>query len=364
MAFETWPDLPVAIKNGIAARAGDTAYVGLGSAGTDFYALDLANPGRGWVQCATFTGPPTNGAAAAVSDKRILVFSGNGKANADDSSPVIFDTVYAYDTDADRWSKLDTQTPVGLSGAKAVTLNDGRILIIGGYNKWLFDRYAADVNAIDKGKDPESFKKLVDSYMGMQPKDYRWNDKILIYDPAGNSWHMLADNPFLPNCDPAVVARGEDRFMLVSGEIKPGLRTPEVKSLQFKDQEASWLRLADLPSVSGSEPQEGVAGAFAAAAGDDVLVAGGTNFKGAQANAKAGKWFAHDGLKKCWRDEVYAFDVNGWRQVGKLPRGIAYGASFSVPDGLLIAGGEDGDGEPRAEVFLLRWDGEKISIEK
>ena len=36
MAGEAWPDLPVGIKNGISARVGDTAYVGLGSAGTDF----------------------------------------------------------------------------------------------------------------------------------------------------------------------------------------------------------------------------------------------------------------------------------------------------------------------------------------
>ncbi|MBB3975236.1 N-acetylneuraminate epimerase [Rhizobium azooxidifex] len=363
MAAETWPDLPVAVKNGIAARVGDMAYVGLGSAGTDFYALDLADPAKGWVKRAAFTGPATNGAAVAISGKTILAFSGNGKADAAANSPIIFDTVYAYDTEADTWSKLDTQTPAGLSGAKAVTLGDGRIAIVGGYNKELFDKYLAEVSAIDKDKDPQGFKTLVDGYMGMQPKDYRWNDKVLVYDPAGNSWGTLGDNPFLPNCDPAVVAEGEDRFMVISGEIKPGLRTPEVKLVQVEGEEASWQKLADLPAISGSEPQEGVAGAYAGVAGSDVLVAGGANFKGAQANAAAGKWFAHDGLTKGWRDEVYAFDGNGWRQVGKLPRGLAYGASFAVPGGVLVVGGEDGEGKPRTEVFLLRWDGQTLAVE-
>ncbi len=32
MASEHWPDLPVGIKNGAAARIGNMAYVGLGSA--------------------------------------------------------------------------------------------------------------------------------------------------------------------------------------------------------------------------------------------------------------------------------------------------------------------------------------------
>ena len=363
MAAETWPDLPVAIKNGIAARVGDMAYVGLGSAGTDFYALDLADPARSWLKRAPLTGPATNGAAVAAAGKTIYVFSGNGKVDADAELPIIFDTVYAYDTESDTWTKLDTQTPVGLSGARAVTLSDGRIAIVGGYNKELFDNYVADLGAIDKDKDPEGYRKLVDSYMGMQPRDYRWNDQVLVYDPAGNSWGTLGDNPFLPNCDPSVVATGADRFLVISGEIKPGLRTLEVKELRIEGQATSWRKLADLPPISETEPQEGVAGAFAGLVGGDVIVAGGANFRGSQANAAAGKWFAHDGLKKGWRDEVYAFDGNGWKQVGKLPHGLAYGASFSVPDGVLVVGGEDGQGNPRKEVLLLKWDGQNLSIE-
>ncbi|WP_269933065.1 N-acetylneuraminate epimerase [Aminobacter sp. HY435] len=363
MAADAWPDLPVGIKSGVAARVGDTAYVGLGSAGTDFYSLDLANPAAGWVKRAAFAGPATNGAAAAVSGGKIFVFSGNGKASADAKSPIIFDTVFAYDTASDSWSKVDTATPVGLSGAKALPLKDGRIAIVGGYNKELFDKYLADVAATDKEKNPEGFKKLVNGYMGMEPKEYRWNTKVLSYDPSANSWGTLGDNPFLPNCDSAVVARGDDAFMVISGEVKPGLRTPEVKQVKVDAQADDWHKLADLPKPSANERQEGVAGAFAGEAGGAVLVAGGANFVGAQANAEAGKWFAHDGLKKGWRDEVYAFDGKGWKEAGKLPHGLAYGASFSTAEGLVIVGGEDGEGKPRSEVFLLKWDGKAVSVD-
>ncbi|APY15966.1 YjhT family mutarotase [Brucella sp. 10RB9214] len=363
MASEHWPDLPVGIKNGAAARIGNMAYVGLGSAGTDFYALDLNNPSKGWVKRANFIGPATNGAAMAAAGGKIFAFSGNGKATPDAKSAIIFDTAYVYDPGSDGWSKLDTQTPVGLSGAKAVGLADGRIAIFGGYNKELFDKYLADVGAIDKDKEPEAYRKLVVSYMGMKPEAYRWNDEVLVYNPAGNNWGSLGANPFLPNCDPAMAAMGEGDFLLVSGEIKPGLRTPEAKLVKIRDGAAHWQKVSDLPPLSGSEPQEGVAGAYAGKAGDDVLVAGGANFKGAQANAAAGKWFAHDGLAKSWRDDVYAFDGKGWKVAGKLPRGLAYGAAFDAPGGLLIVGGEDGDGKARKEVFLLKWDGKALSVE-
>ncbi|MUJ65552.1 N-acetylneuraminate epimerase [Brucella abortus] len=363
MASEHWPDLPVGIKNGAAARIGNMAYVGLGSAGTDFYALDLNNPSKGWVKRANFIGPATNGAAMAAAGGKIFAFSGNGKATPDAKSPIIFDTAYVYDPGSDGWSKLDTQTPVGLSGANAVGLADGRIAIFGGYNKELFDKYLADVGAIDKDKEPEAYRNLVDSYMGMKPEAYRWNDEVLVYDPAGNNWGSLGANPFLPNCDPAMATMGEGDFLLVSGEIKPGLRTPEAKLVKIRDGAAHWQKVSDLPPLSGSEPQEGVAGAYAGKAGDDVLVAGGANFKGAQANAAAGKWFAHDGLAKSWRDDVYAFDGKDWKVAGKLPRGLAYGAAFDAPGGLLVVGGEDRDGKARKEVFLLKWDGKALSVE-
>jgi N-acetylneuraminate epimerase len=92
-----WPDLPVGLKNGISAHIGDTIYVGLGSAGTAFYSLDLKDRAKGWVKRSAFPGPATNGAAVATSSAQIFVFSGNGKPTPDAKSPIIFYTVYRYD---------------------------------------------------------------------------------------------------------------------------------------------------------------------------------------------------------------------------------------------------------------------------
>ena len=362
MADGRWPDLPVGVKSGIAARVGDTAYVGLGSAGTDFFSLDLADPSEGWVRRAAFDGPATSGAAAAASGSRIYVFSGNGKPTPDAASPIIFDTVHVYDTEADTWSTVDTTTPAGLSGAKALALSDGRIAIIGGYNKAQFDTYLADVAATDKEKDPEGFKALVEAYMGREPEAYAWNDAVLAYDPAANSWSTLGENPYLPNCDPAVVGQGDDAFLVIGGEIKPGLRTPQVKTVAVEGEAATWQELAEMPAPEGEAVQEGLAGAYAAAADGAVLVAGGANFPGARANSEAGRWFAHDGLKKTWRSEVYALTDAGWQQAGAMPHGLGYGASFAVPEGLLVVGGEDSEGTPRAEVFALTWDGEAVTV--
>ncbi|MBM1173647.1 N-acetylneuraminate epimerase [Microvirga arabica] len=363
-AEPAWPDLPVGVKNGVSARVGDTIYVGLGSAGTAFYSLDLKEREKGWVTRSPFPGPATNGAAVATSNGQIFVFSGNGKPALDAKSPIIFNTIYSYDPASDSWQSLDTTTPVGLSGAKAISLPDGRIAVVGGYNKELFDKYLSDVSAIDKEKFPADFAKLVTSYMSMEPKDYRWNGKILAFDPAAKHWRELGESPFLPNCDAAVVSIDQNTFFIISGEIKPGLRTPNVKSITFVGGRVEWRQLADLPKPAGDVLQEGVAGAYAGSVGDTVLVAGGANFKGARARAEAGHWFAHEGLSKAWRTHVYSLKDGNWMQVGELPAGLAYGASFSMPKGILIVGGEDNAGNARRDVFLLKWDGRSVSVEE
>jgi N-acetylneuraminate epimerase len=359
---EEWPDLPVGIKQGVSARIGDTLFVGLGTAGQALYALDLKNLTAGWTERAAFIGTPTNGAASVAAGGKLYIFGGNGKARADAVSPIIYDTAYAYDPATDAWTKLDTVTPAGLSGARAMAISDGRIAIAGGYNKALFDKYLNEVNTTDSKTQPEKYAAIVQAYMGQPPEFYQWNDTLLTYDPASNTWGDLGENPFQPNCDVAFVDMGGDQFLLINGEIKPGLRTDEVKSVTISSAGAEWKELARLPAPASATVQEGVAGGFAGQVGGTVLVAGGANFPGARANSEAAKWYAHEGLTKTWRDEIYALADGKWSQAGTLPEPLGYGASFSLPDGVLIVGGEDGKGTARTEVRLIKWDGSAVSF--
>lgn len=199
---EEWPDLPKGVKNGIGLRVDDRIFVGLGSAGTALYSLDLDDRAAGWQTLAPFDGPAPSQPAAAASDGAIYVFGGSGNATEDATSPIIFDSVSRYDPATDAWTSIDTTTPAGLLGAGAVTLDDGRIAVFGGYNKELFDTYLAEVSAIDEATDPDAWNAVVDAYMGMEPAEYRWNDLVLVYDPATNEWSDLGEDPSDPNTGP------------------------------------------------------------------------------------------------------------------------------------------------------------------
>ncbi|WP_347313469.1 N-acetylneuraminate epimerase [Defluviimonas sp. SAOS-178_SWC] len=350
---KAWPDLPVAIKNGFAARIDDTIYTGLGSAGLRSFKLDLRNRGAGWQDLAPFAGPAPSQPAAAASGGRIYVFSGSGKECRDVGSPIVFDTVHCYDPARDLWERIETATPAGLLGASAVTRRDGSIALFGGFNKALFDRYMSDIAAIDKDSEPDLWNSTQCAFMGMPPEAYRWNGRVLLFHPHSNEWSDLGRSPYLPNAGAALIELGEQRVALISGEVKPGLRTDMAKTVDLSGDTAVWQALPALPPGHGGSRQEGVAGAYSGRIGERLIVAGGAAFPGARDAADRGRWFAHEGLAKTWSRDVFAFAEGKWTFVGRLTEGLAYGASFSLPEGVLIVGGEDRKGNARSEVFLL-----------
>ena len=350
---QVWPDLPVAIKNGFAAHMGDALFTGLGSAGKRCFRLELGDIDAGWQEIAPFAGPAPSQPAAAVSGEKIYIFSGSGHEVPEAASPSIFDTVHCYDPASNKWETVPTRTPAGLLGASAVTRGDGAIALLGGFNKPLFDRYMSDISSIDKDSQPELWRDTQRAFMSMPPEAYQWNDRVLLYHPRGNDWSDIGRAPYLPNAGAAVIDLGNDTAAVIGGEVKPGLRTDMAKLVNLAGDGAVWQVLHPLPQSPEGIPHEGTAGAFCGKIGKRLILAGGTAFPGARAAAESGRWFAHEGLTKTWSRDVLALTDDGWQHIGHLPEGLAYGASFSLSEGLLIVGGEDEGGNARREVFLV-----------
>ncbi|MCY9802385.1 N-acetylneuraminate epimerase [Vibrio scophthalmi] len=357
-ANQTWPDLPNGVKNGVGAQIDSKIYVGLGSMGKQFYMLDLQQLDKGWQPQADFSGPARDGATASVINDDIYIFGGSGKADSKAASPIIFETVYRFDTDANTWSQVNTKAPVGLLGAASYSPDNQQIVFFGGYNKGLFDQYLHDVITTDKKATPEQWQKIVDDFMGMKPVDYQWNRKVLSYNPSSNQWQDLGSSPYLPNCGAALVVEDQNA-LIISGEIKPGLRTAEVKSYQFGESQP-WISEHPLPTPESQLQQEGVAGAFAGTSNGVVLVAGGANFHGAKLAFDKGNMFAHNGLAKAFNAETYVFNQGAWKQDKNLTEPLAYGLSFTVNDGVLLVGGEKPDSSASTKVTKLTWNGQHV----
>ncbi|WP_423736327.1 sodium:solute symporter family transporter [Chitinophaga caseinilytica] len=110
-----------------------------------------------------------------------------------------------------------------------------------------------------------------------------------------------------------------------------------------------WDVAAKLPELPDGAPQPGVAGAFTGVHNNVLLLAGGANFPDAKPWA---------GGTKTYRNEVYVLRGD---TVSTFPlgRSVAYGASATVPAGVVCIGGENAGG-PLAQAFLLQWQGRVV----
>lgn len=104
------------------------------------------------------------------------------------------------------------------------------------------------------------------------------------------------------------------------------------------------MNIEQLPPIPDEAYAKGVSAPFCGFIGPVAIVAGGANFPD--------KPLLEGGAKRVYRD-VWAFDGEGWSRIGFLPDSVAYGATFPVPEGLVLAGGQV-NGQPSDKVYLLR----------
>lgn len=117
--------------------------------------------------------------------------------------------------------------------------------------------------------------------------------------------------------------------------------------MQENDYSLEWKRLADLPDA------EGFAGSYAGVSNGALIVTGGANFP------EKPLW---EGGPKRWTDRVYVMPKGhpGWRDATPLPKPLGYGATATLPEGMMIIGGSNAGGAV-ADCYMLTYDGNDVT---
>ncbi len=110
----------------------------------------------------------------------------------------------------------------------------------------------------------------------------------------------------------------------------------------------AWRKLPAYPLAPG------MAGMMAGSHHGVLIAAGGANFPDLP------PW--ENGKKKIY-DEIYVLlpGQTSWQAAGHLPAPRGYGATVSVPEGVLIAGGENSE-RVFQDTLLLQWDGRQVQV--
>ncbi len=149
----------------------------------------------------------------------LYVFSGG--------SSVAYTDGYKYNFTDNTWKKVASVEingkEISLLGANSVKLNDVEMLVVGGFDKKVWDDANHYLSTL-KGKELQAYRE---KYFGAAPNEYNWNKEALIYNALNNQWKSVGTLPFAAPCGEGLVRIG-DQVYSINGEIKPGVRTNKI----------------------------------------------------------------------------------------------------------------------------------------
>lgn len=205
------PALPKPIANACGAMIGATLYVAGGQEKPDstaalrsLFALDLDAADPRWRELQPIPGAGRIFATAAACGGALYVAGGAELRTGDDGKVQrrYLKDAYRYDHDKG-WTRI-ADLPAPLAAAASPAVSDGAgFLVLGG----------------DDG-----------SQVGVRPADHRgFRRTMLRYDPAADAWRDAGEfaGPRLPPVT-APLVKHDGAWVLISGEVLPGIRTPEV----------------------------------------------------------------------------------------------------------------------------------------
>lgn len=214
------PALPGTLDNMAAAAIGNTVYVAGGNyntvPSTRLFALDLDAPDPAWQELAPMPGNPRVQPVMAASGRKLYLWGGFAGKHLDHPATLELDGL-CYDPASGKWSALPAPVTtdgeeVSLGGGVAVTLPSGTIATIGGVNKDVF---------------LEALRNQAPDYLSHEPSWYRFNDRLLIFDPATSRWHDLGSQRGAARAGAAAAADSKGQIYITGGEVKPRIRTSE-----------------------------------------------------------------------------------------------------------------------------------------
>lgn len=151
----------------------------------------------------------------------------------------------------------------------------------------------------------------------------------------------------LPLCLATVVFGHAAGFPMLATSVSNSM-TSSVTSSGVSPLSSAWKQWSAYPSALG------VAGILAGVHDGVVIAAGGANFP------ELPPW---EGGKKKYHADIHVLmpGTNEWRSAGQLPQARGYAAVVSLPEGVLVIGGESAD-QVFDDTLWLRWEGERVRV--
>lgn len=214
------PSLPLAIDNASATSIGDTVYITGGNQQNSKQILLRLNlhSEDSWEELPSYPGPQRS-QPILVNDGKQLYLTGGFQAPSESNKESILSTdMLKFDPGKEEWT-YESSIPDEQDGEKRCltggtgTQTQNRLIFTGGVNYRIFK------NAIEGKADKD--------YMRHTPEWYKFNDDILLYNYTEKKWRICPDISGMARAG-GVILLHKNHLYMICGEIKPGVRTPNI----------------------------------------------------------------------------------------------------------------------------------------
>lgn len=238
-----YPILPEPLAYTSAVVVDDFVYVVGGknskNSTNSFYRLNLKNK-KNWEKLTDFPGLPRAVHSTAIQEtsttKKLFVIGGRNQKSGQKSQALTNYLTYDFknQTWQDEGDIIINGKPRVLMGASAETMGSMHIMIYGGSDEVLFDELETISSKIETEQNDSIANTLKFRRNNILNNHPGFSKEILGYNAITKKWFVY-DSLTTTIPVTALAFKYNDDFTIVSGEVSPGIRTPNVQMFKIAD---------------------------------------------------------------------------------------------------------------------------------
>lgn len=234
--IQALPSLPLPLTNISLTHIGNVVYAiggdGAIHSSSRFFRLDLESGASKWDNLPDLPAALANAVVLAQNDPgdmNIYVVGGRSKHPSGISE--LRSSLYIYEPGSQTWKAgaaiSDGNKVMNFSAGTGVPVSDQYLVIMGGDSGEVFHQIETYLSQISKAATEKEKAELAAKKNQLITKHQGFYCGILVYDTYTNTWNKIGELPFPARVTTTATLRGK-HIILSNGEVRPGVRTPDV----------------------------------------------------------------------------------------------------------------------------------------
>lgn len=241
VAIETLAALPVAVTNASATSHNSIVFIAGGESrdgvSDKCWSIDLSNSASGWKELSSLPKPVSHAVFVAIKSAGILkLYLVGGRRKTTQGISELYNSVFELSIGENQWKELPP-LPYALSAGTGVAIGSAGIILFGGDQGTTFSKVEGYLSAISKATNETEKQQLVQQKNQLLTSHPGFSKEILFYNITSGKTKTAGTIPY-PVPVTTTAFWWDNVVMIPSGEIKAGVRTPQILMAKIK----RWLK--------------------------------------------------------------------------------------------------------------------------